>query len=261
MPEGDTVWRSAFHLHEALAHTILTASDFRVPKFATVDLAGQEVDEVASIGKHLLIRTATHTVHSHLKMEGSWHLYRANTPRWRRPAHSARAVLTTSTWQAVGFSLGTLNVLARQDEFRHVGHLGPDPLSPSYDVAEVLHRLKNQQDRPIFLALHDQRNIAGFGNEYVNELLFLRQIAPTRRLGDVADTEMVLDTGHRLIHANAHQAQRSFTRSTRRFETHWVFGRDGQPCRRCGTTIERSRLGDAPTRERNTFWCPQCQGA
>jgi endonuclease-8 len=121
------VWRSARHLHEALAGRALIRSDFRVPQFAAVDLTGHVVDEVVSRGKHILIRVGDTSIHSHLKMEGSWRLYRPGTP-WRRPAFQARAVLENDEWQAVGFELGVLEVLPRERESDAVGHLGPDLL-------------------------------------------------------------------------------------------------------------------------------------
>ncbi|MFD1859821.1 Fpg/Nei family DNA glycosylase [Aeromicrobium camelliae] len=263
MPEGDTVWRTAHHLHEAFANTTLTRTDFRVPQYATVDLVGQRVDEVVSYGKHLLMRTEAFTVHSHLKMEGSWHLYRLPRPRWRRPAHSARAVLENNDWQAVGFSLGLLEVLPRDRETDVVGHLGPDLLGDDFDAEEADSRVSSDPDRPVFLALLDQRNVAGFGNEYVNELLFLRRLAPTRPVGEVPDVHGLIELGQRLLSANARQVDRSFgvdLRGRRRGdEPRWVYGRAGRPCRRCGTAIHQGHLGDDPTRERVTFWCPRCQ--
>lgn len=263
MPEGDTVWRTAHHLHEAFAGTTLTRTDFRVPRYATVDLVGQRVDEVVSRGKHLLMRTEAFTVHSHLKMEGSWHLYRLPRPRWRRPAHSARAVLENSSWQAVGFSLGVLEVLPREREADVVGHLGPDLLDDDFDTDVAVDRVGLHVDRPIFLALLDQRNVAGFGNEYVNELLFLRRLAPTRPTGEVPDLRGLIELGRRLLSANARQVDRSFgvdvRGRTRGDEPRWVYGRAGRPCRRCGTPIRQGHLGDDATRERVTFWCPRCQ--
>ncbi|WP_293784880.1 DNA-formamidopyrimidine glycosylase family protein [uncultured Aeromicrobium sp.] len=260
MPEGDTVWRTAHHLHEAFAETTLLRTDFRVPRYATVDLVGQRVDEVVSRGKHLLLRTEDFTVHSHLMMDGSWHLYRLPRPRWRRPAHSARVVLENNTWQAVGFSLGVLEVLPRAGESDVVGHLGPDVLGAHFDAQIAGDRVARRRDRPIFLALLDQRNVAGFGNEYVNELLFVRRLAPTRPVGEVPDVRGLIELGRRLMWANAHRLDRSFgVDSPDRGDPRWVYGRTGRPCRRCGTAICQGQLGDAPTRERITFWCPQCQ--
>ncbi|MEV7395713.1 DNA-formamidopyrimidine glycosylase family protein [Aeromicrobium sp. NPDC092404] len=258
MPEGDTVWRTAHHLHEALAGRELVRSDFRVPAFATVDLSGSPVDEVVSRGKHLLIRTPDHSIHSHLKMEGAWHVYRLGSP-WRRPGHSARAVLENDEWQAVGYSLGILEVLPRSDEGSVVGHLGPDLLGPDWDLAEAARRVAADPDRPVFLALLDQRNVAGFGNEYVNELLFLMGLLPTRPVGEVADVERVLSRGQRMLDVNKSRVDRSFTGSARRGEERWVYGRERARCRRCGTPLRHATLGDRPTTERNTFWCPHCQ--
>jgi endonuclease-8 len=258
MPEGDTVWRSARHLHEALAGRELTRTDFRVPTYATVDLRGSRVDEVVSRGKHLLIRTPEHSIHSHLKMEGAWHVYRLGSP-WRRPGHSARAVLENDEWQAVGFSLGILEVLPRSDEQSVVGHLGPDLLGPDFDLDEAARRVAAEPDRPVFLALLDQRNVAGFGNEYANELLFLMGLLPTRPVGEIADIRRVISKGQRMLDLNKSRVDRSFTGSARTGEERWVYGRERSRCRRCGTPLRHGTLGDRPTTERNTFWCPHCQ--
>lgn len=258
MPEGDTVWRTAHHLHEALAGLELTRTDFRVPQYATVDLRGAVVDEVVSRGKHLLIRTPDQVIHSHLKMEGAWHVYRPGSP-WRRPGHSARAVLENAEWQAVGYSLGILAVLDRAEEESAVGHLGPDLLGPDWDLDAAVSRTGADPDRPIFLALLDQRNLAGFGNEYVNEILFLMGLLPTRPVGEVPDLRRVIARGQRMLEVNKSRVDRSFTGSTRPGEERWVFSRDHARCRRCGTRLRTGSLGDRPTAERNTFWCPTCQ--
>ncbi|HEY8282234.1 MAG TPA: DNA-formamidopyrimidine glycosylase family protein, partial [Leifsonia sp.] len=184
MPEGDTVWRTARRLDAALAGRVLTATDFRVPAYATVDLSGRRVDEVVSRGKHLLARIGDQTVHSHLKMEGSWELYEPGA-RWRHPAHQARAVLNTEEVSAVGFLLGILEVIPRDREEDTVGYLGPDLLSSGWDADEAVRRLAAHPEQPIAVALLDQRNLAGLGNEYVNELCFLRGVLPTRPAGEV----------------------------------------------------------------------------
>lgn len=258
MPEGDTVWRTARHLHEALAGRELTRTDFRVPAYAAVDLSGSLVEEVVSRGKHLLIRTAEHSVHSHLKMEGAWHVYRLGSP-WRRPGHTARAVLENEERQAVGYSLGILEVLPRSVEDSVVGHLGPDLLGPDFDLDEAAQRVGADPDRPVFLALLDQRNVAGFGNEYANELLFLMGLLPTRPVGEVADIRRVISRGQKMLDLNKSRVDRSFTGSARTGEERWVYGRDRSRCRRCGTALRHGTLGDRPTAERNTFWCPNCQ--
>lgn len=272
MPEGDTVHRAARRLHEVLAGREVTRCDIRVPAFATVDLSGERVHEVVAVGKHLLMRIGETTVHSHLKMEGSWHVYRPGS-RWRRPAFEARMVLevgapvddpasvadaTDPGWQAVGFALGELELVPTHDEESIVGYLGPDPLGPSFDRDEALRRLTADPERPIGLALLDQRNVAGLGNDYRNEVLFLRGILPETPIGQT-DAAAVLDLAVRLIRANRDRVERVTTGDLRKGRRLWVAHREHDPCRRCGTRIRMGMLGDDALTERQTFYCPQCQ--
>jgi endonuclease VIII len=258
VPEGDTVYRAAVHLDAALRGRPLTACDIRVPKYAAVDLSGQVVDEVLSRGKHLLMHVGETSIHSHLKMEGSWHLYRHGT-RWRRPAYTARAVLENAEWVAVGFDLGTLEVLNREEEQQAVGHLGPDLLGPDWDPEEALQRLSAQGEREIDVALLDQRTLAGLGNEYVNELCFLRGVLPQRPVAEVNDLPAMITLAHRMITANRDRVQRTTTGDTRPGQQSWVYGREGRPCRRCGTRIRKGTLGASELTQRVTYWCPSCQ--
>lgn len=257
MPEGDTVYQAARRLHRALAGRVLTATDFRVPAFAALDLSGERVDEVVSRGKHLLIRVGGRTIHSHLKMEGVWDVHPAGA-RWRSPAHEARVVLRTEDTEAVGFRLGVLEVLPRDEEERALGHLGPDLLGPDWEAAEAVRRIEAQPDTPIAVALLDQRNLAGLGNEYVAELCFLRGMLPTRPVRE-ADVPAAVDLARRLIVANRDRPVRVTTGDTRRGRNTWVYGRRGQPCRRCGALIRSGRLGRTELEERVTFFCPVCQ--
>jgi endonuclease VIII len=277
MPEGDTVHRAARRLHEVLANRIVTRCDIRVPAFATVDLSGERVHEVVAIGKHLLMRIGETTVHSHLKMEGSWHVYRPGS-RWRRPAFEARMVLEVgpapaasldvplgapvsapdSGWQAVGFALGELDLVPTQHEQSIIGHLGPDPLGPDFDRDEAVRRLTSDPGRPIGLALLDQRAVAGLGNDYRNEVLFLRGILPETPTGHT-DAAAVLDLAVRLIRANRDRDVRTTTGDTRRGRQLWVAHRENEPCRRCGTRIRMGMLGDDALTERQTFYCTTCQ--
>src|SRR5690554_869476 len=257
MPEGDTVYLTATNLNAALAGQVVTGCDIRVPAYATVDLTGETFHEVVPRGKHLLMHVGDATIHSHLKMEGSWHLYRPGS-RWKRPAFQARAVLTTEQWVAVGFDLGELEVVPRADEESLVGYLGPDPLGEGWDEGEALRRMLAEPGRPVGLALLDQRVIAGLGNVYRNELCFLRGVLPTRAVGDVTEPRKMVQLGQRLIHANRNRATRTTTGKLRG-ETAWVHGREGKPCFRCGTLIRAGKLGDNELQERNTFFCPVCQ--
>ena len=180
MPEGDTVWRAARLLDRALTGSVLTATDFRVPAFATWDLSGATVSETVSRGKHLLTRIdgdARWTLHTHLKMEGGWRVLRPGA-RWPRPAHTARVVLTTADTVAVGFALGLVEIVPRDREPDLVGHLGPDLLGPDWDPDEAVRRLREQPDRTIKEALLDQTRLAGIGNMYAAELCFVTGVAP-----------------------------------------------------------------------------------
>ncbi len=256
MPEGDTVFRTAARLHDALAGQTVTRFELRVPRLATADLRGETVHSVVARGKHLLHRIGALTLHSHLKMEGEWHVYGPNA-RWRKPAYKARAIIGTDRTEAVGFDLAELDLVRATEEDSLVGYLGPDPLSPEWDPAEASRRLAADA-RPVHVALQDQRNIAGFGNEYVNEILFVRGILPTTPANET-DAAAIVDLGARMIRANRGRADRTFTGDPRPGRTTWVYRREGRPCRRCGTPIRKTTLGADPTKERIVFWCPRCQ--
>lgn len=267
MPEGDSVHQLAAMLRPVLADRELVRTDFRVPRYATVDLAGERVDEVVSRGKHLLVRTSEHTVRTHLKMEGEWRVF-APGERWTKPGHRARVVLATATAEAVGFDLGEVEVVPRGDEAAMLAHLGPDVLDAGWGrehTAEAVRRLGGHPAVPIAVALLDQGNLAGLGNVYVNELCFLRGIRPQRPVGEVDDLVAAVELGRRLIVANRDRRARVTTGVDRRGQRLWVYGRGGEPCRRCRTTIARGELGrervDAVTdpQERVAFWCPSCQ--
>jgi len=257
MPEGDTVWLTAHNLDEAIGGQVLTACDVRVPAFATVDLTGEVVHDVQSRGKHLLHHVGDLTIHTHLKMEGSWHLYRHGTP-WRRPAHQARIILSTADWVTVGFSLGIVEIVPTTDEDDVVGYLGPDLLG-DFDASVATARLTADPAVPVFVALLDQRNLAGVGNVYANELCFLRGMLPTRPVGEDPDAAATVALARKLLAANRGRVDRSTTGDLRNGRNAWVYGRAGKPCLRCGTRIRRGKLGATVLTERDTFWCPRCQ--
>jgi endonuclease VIII len=257
VPEGDVVWLTARRLHEALAGRVLTRSDVRVPRFATADLTGRKVTEAVSRGKHLLIRVeGALTVHSHLKMEGSWRI-RPATERVTE-SHRIRLILANDAWQAVGYQLGIAEILPTAAEDRVVGHLGPDLLGPDWDLAEAVRRLRSSPQVPVGEALLDQRNVAGIGNLYKSEVLFLRGIDPWRRVGEVTGAEALLSLARRLLDANKERFGQVTTGVWRRGQETWVYGRAGQPCRRCGTPVRAAEQG-GDAGERVTFWCPACQ--
>jgi endonuclease VIII len=218
------------------------------------------VREATSRGKHILIRVdGSVTVHTHLRMDGSWRI----SPAGRFPPrdHRIRLVLENEQWLAVGYLLGVVEVLQTAREDRAVGHLGPDLLGPDWDTAEAVRRLGAQPDRPIGEALLDQRNLAGIGNLYKAEVLFLRGISPWQPVGRAGDLEPAVELARRLLEANKERPSQVTTGSTLRGEETWVYGRAGRPCRRCGTRVLADGYAGrgGPAQERVTFWCPSCQ--
>lgn len=251
------VWRAARQLDEALSGRVLTRSDFRVPRFATADLTGRTVAETVSRGKHLLTRVEGGlSVHTHLRMDGSWRIRPAGgyPPRDYR----IRLVLGNDAWQAVGYLLGVVELLPTGREDGAVGHLGPDLLGPDWDEAEAARRLRTDPARPVGEALLDQRNLAGVGNFFLTEMLFLRGVSPWRSVGQVKDLDALVELGRRLLDANKTWIDQVTTGDRAPGRRTWVYGRAGQPCRRCGTRIRRAEQG-ATGEERVRFWCPACQ--
>ena len=249
---------TATRLNKALAGKRLVRTDFRVPAFADTDLSGQTVLEAAARGKHLLIRTdAGLTLHTHLKMEGNWHLY-GRGEKWRGPAHQARVVLETDDIVAVGFRLGVTEVLPTSREGEVVGHLGPDVLGSDWDQDEAVRRLASHPRRRIGDALIDQRVMAGPGNVYKCEVCFLRGLYPWTLVEGVPDLGGVVSLMKRVMEANRATGAQVTTGDPRKGRERWVYGRFGQPCRRCGTAVLRCRAQE-PLGDRVTYWCPSCQ--
>jgi endonuclease-8 len=259
MPEGDTVWQAARRLHDALAGDVLIRSDFRVPRYATADLTGRTVLDVTARGKHLLTRVEGGlTVHSHLRMDGSWKVF-ATGQRWSGgPAHQIRVILGTAARTAVGYRLPVLEILRTADEERAVGHLGPDLLGPDWDAGLALANLRADPARPLGEALLDQRNLAGIGNVYKSELCFLLGVTPWLPVGDLPDTHAVKvpALAKKLLEANRDRPVRRTTGL--RGQDLFVYGRASRPCLRCGTPVRVANQGDG-SRERPTYWCPACQ--
>lgn len=256
MPEGDTVWLAGQRLDEALAGKELLVTDFRVPQLATNSLVGQTVTGVVSRGKHLLTRLSGGlSLHTHFRMDGSWHLYAPQAPWTGGPDWQVRAVLAVSDRVAVGYRLPVLELV--DDEQAVVGHLGPDVMAEDFDDAEAVRRLAAAPEREIGMALLDQRNLAGLGNLYRTEVCFLSGVSPWTPAGEV-DLPAVVARSVRLMRANRGRSEQSTTGSMRRGELHWVFERSGRPCRRCGTRVRSTEQGQAPY-QRLTYWCPVCQ--
>jgi len=261
VPEGDTVFHTARLLDRALSGQVLERSDFRVPQHATADLSGGTVVETVSRGKHLLTRVdqgdERWTLHTHLKMEGSWKVLKPGQ-RWPRPAHTARVVLETTKAIAVGFSLGVVELLDRTSEDDAVGHLGPDLLGTDWDEQVAVANLLRDPQRPLREALLDQRNLAGIGNLYAAELCFTSGVHPQTPVGAVPDLHRLVRRAHQMLDLNKERWVQSTTGDLRERERTWVYRRDRSPCRRCGTPVVVELQGSSG-RERASYWCPSCQ--
>lgn len=275
MPEGDTVWLAARRLHDRMAGQPITVSDFRWPSLATASVTGNVLVEVVPRGKHLLFRFDDgRTLHTHFRMEGSWHLYR-HGDKWKGGATSqVRVVLSTAEWVAVGYRLPVVELLATAQESSVVGHLGPDILGPDWDLARALANLRSRPERVIGMALLDQRNLAGIGNIYRTEALFLAGVHPATQVREVGDLAGVVEHARRLMERNKGRPSQSTTGEEGFGRAHYVFERGRKPCRRCGSTIkvteqaddlgpgQASLLGPAAAgAPRLTYWCPTCQPA
>jgi endonuclease-8 len=253
MPEGDTVYRTAAKLREALEGRVLTRCDVRVPRFATVDLTGDTVDEVISRGKHLFIRVGDASIHSHLKMDGAWLI---GGQLRRVPPHEVRIILETADSRVAGIDLGVLEILARAHDVDAVAHLGPDLLGDDWEPRTAAANLVTDPDRPLAETLLDQRVMAGVGNVYANELCFVLGRLPTSPVSRVKDPLRVVQRARDMLWLNRSRVNRTTTGDTRPGRNLWVYGRAGQECRRCGTAIESDSSG-----ERVMYWCPNCQAA
>ncbi len=259
MAEGDIIFQIATRQNEALAGAVLTGFELRVPRFASADLTGETVHEVVAVGKHLFHRIGDWSLHSHLKMEGTWRLVAPGAP-WPRPAFQARAVLRAASVTSIGFELGIIELLPREDEYTVTDRLGPDLLGSGWNdasAAEAARRLESHPETPVFAAVLDQTNLAGIGNVYANELCFLRGVLPTTPMAEV-DAAALVTLARRLMLANRHRFPRVTTGDTRPGRRSWVYARTGRLCLRCGTTLLGGELG-RPGQERVVTWCPVCQ--
>lgn len=254
--------RTARRLHAALSGQVLVRCDLRWPDLATADLTGRTVLEVVSAGKHLLLRVDGNpalTLHSHLRMEGSWRVQPADRPVASNPG--VRAVLGTDRWTAVGLRLGMLELVRTSAEHTVVGHLGPDLLDPDLDHDVAAARLAADPERTVGEALLDQRVVAGVGTMFMAESLFVLGVTPWTPVREVEvghGTRKVVDLAVRMMSANVDRAVQSTTGDLRPGQEVYVHARSGRPCRRCGTPVRVAPLGPPP-QDRTAFYCPHCQ--
>ena len=260
MPEGDTLFRIARTLTQALVGRPFTAVESTVPAIAPTELVGRTTVAVEAHGKNLMIRLDDgRTIYSHLRMTGSWHVYRPGE-RWQKPRSGARLVLETADIHAVCFYAPVIELLAPGGEQRHavLTQLGPDVLAPDFNIEAAARRLDDP--RPIGEVVMDQRVIAGIGNVYKSELLFLERIDPWRPASTLSLAERTALMQHtvKLMVPNLRPgAGMRTTRASLGGPRQWVYGRAGEQCMICGTNIAMRRQGAAG---RSTYYCPRCQG-
>ena len=288
MPEGDTIFRAARTLHRALAGHEVVGFESVFPALTRVHedapITGRRVEAVSAAGKHILIRfspldiarsdrspverSGDLVLRTHMRMNGSWHIYRRGEA-WRRPRRDRRIVVATADFEAVGFNVPVAEFLdsrklARQDDLRL---MGPDLLGETFDAGEALRRFRARPELAIADALLNQRIVAGAGNVYKSEVLFLCGVHPFARVADIADERLLamLAMARKHLQANVIDATaaivtyRGYRRTTRRAdpaERLYVYGRAGKPCRQCGTPIVIQAQGP---HARLTYWCPTCQ--
>ena len=267
MPEGDSIFRTARALERVLTGHQVTRFESVFPRLTRIDddtpIRGRTIDRVEARGKHLLIWFSGDLVlRTHMRMNGSWHIYRPGE-RWFRPHHEMRIVIETAPIHAVAFNVPVAEFhdaasLARQDDLVHIG---PDFLADEFDFDEAMRRIRERPDEEIADVLLNQRVVSGIGNEYKNEVLFVARVHPFRRVRDLEDESLlsILRTARKLMIANVtkRSSGRVTTFSLDPSQQQYVYGRGGKPCRRCGTRIQYAKQGkDA----RGTYWCEKCQG-
>ena len=262
MPEGDTIWRTARTLHAALAGRTVVAFDSVLPAVVAAArrhaLVGRTVETVEARGKHLLVRFAGGVVlHTHQGMRGSWRLHRVAGVR--RPSSAARAVIETADIVATCSLAPVVEVLSASQAAAHpaLARLGPDLLESAFDPAAARRRLRARGDQEIGPALMDQTALAGIGNVYKSEVLFLCGVSPFLRVNELDDAtiDRLVATARDLLRRNPGPGLRRTTTALAPGRL-WVYRRSGQPCRKCGAAIERRVQGE---QARSTYFCPTCQ--
>lgn len=285
MPEGDTIYRAATTLRRALLDRTVTGFESSVGEVAEMAgrnaVAGRTIAAVEPRGKHLLmalradppgdlvrtaervnldLREADLVLHTHLRMTGSWHIYRPGEA-WRKPARYAVAVIHTDAFVAPCFSAPVVELLTAREtaRSRELSSLGPDAITEEFDAAEARARIRARGDLEISVALMDQHAMAGVGNVYKSEALFVRRVNPWARVRNLSDKELdgLITECHRLLTLNRERGNRRTVFRLGGHQRLWVYGREGAPCRVCGDTICCRKQGyDA----RITWYCPRCQG-
>jgi endonuclease-8 len=273
MPEGDTIFRAARTLDRALSGHTVTRFETALAALAQIDrdepIAGRTVERVHAAGKHLLIRLSGDlALRTHMRMNGSWHIYR-HGEKWQLSRRAMRIVIETTDWVAVAFNVYVAEFERTKKLARHapVATLGPDLLG-DFDADRALELIRLTGTTPIRDVLLNQRVIAGIGNVYKSEILFLCGIHPDTPANALSEDDWrpVMALARKLLRANVADSSGArivtyggLRRTAGRLgksDSLWVYSRGGQRCRKCGTRIASRKDGDDA---RVTYWCPECQ--
>jgi endonuclease-8 len=263
VPEGDTIYRAARTLHAALAGKRVVKFETVFSQLARQAVEGRTVERVSPIGKHLLMEfSGDLALRTHMRMNGSWHIYRPGE-RWRMRFSDMRIVLEVEDFVAVAFNVPVAEfldgrALERQDD---LANIGPDFLGEAFDDAEAMRRIRERPDEEIADVILNQRVVAGIGNEYKSEVLFVCGISPFAKVGTLSDERLgrLLEVSRKLMLWNVRKREAGrFTRnSLDPRQRVWVYGRGGKPCRKCGAPVRYAKQGP---HARGTYWCANCQG-
>jgi endonuclease-8 len=264
VPEGDTIHRAARTLHSALAGQTVTKFETVFPQLARVEMTGRSIERVEAVGKNLLMHFSGDLhLRTHMRMNGTWHIYRPGE-RWRKRHSEMRIVVETASWVAVGFNVPVAELhdsrsLERQEDLLRIG---PDFLGETFDFDEAKRRIRERGDGEIADVLLNQRVVAGIGNEFKSEILFMARVNPFAKVSEVTDEQLetILQTARKVMLANVQKrsAARITNFSLDPRQKQFVYSRGGQPCRKCGNPVQYAKQGkDA----RGTYWCAHCQGS
>lgn len=274
MPEGDTIFRAARTLKAALAGKTVTRFETVLPYLARVHhdtpITGRIVEDVVSHGKWLEMHFSGDLILlTHMLMSGSWHIYRSGE-KWQRRHPDMRIVIGTESIEAVAFNVPVAEFHTKESLARRPGfsRLGTDVLGAEFSEEEAVAQLKSRPDLELGDALLNQSLLAGIGNVFKSEVAFASDVNPFRKVASLGEDELLrlVGTARKFLKANVRESSKDgivtytgFRRTTGRaspMDRLWVYGRGGQPCRKCGTPIRMQKQGPGA---RVTFWCPNCQ--
>ena len=256
MPEGDTIRRLAGKIGQRFAGQQCERCITRDPRLVGVDLTGTRLVSADAVGKHLFLRFDNgYTLHSHLRMTGSWTVGPiATEPEWRR-----RIELWMETGRLTGVDLPVVELLATAHEDQVVGHLGPDLCGAELpDLDEVVDRMSREPEAALAAALLDQRNVAGFGNVYAVEVPFIAGVSPNQHVGAIEGLEVLIGLGAAIIRTSAERGPQNTTGRRLNTADHWIYARRGRPCPLCASTLDGFEERQSPW-GRVSVWCPSCQ--